>query len=169
MENIEQFVTDNRESLTLFINRYVRDITVAEEIAIDAFAEFFCSRRWNGTASRRTYLFTIGRSRAIDHLRREKRRAARTAPLEEGYTAEVSEDEIFAQVFRDERRRILEGAVAKLAPDMAAVVHLIYFEEMSYADAAAALRINRKRVDNLLYRAKAELKEILGEEGRELL
>ncbi|MBR2220459.1 MAG: hypothetical protein IJ974_05730, partial [Phascolarctobacterium sp.] len=39
---------------------------------------------------------------------------------------------------------------------------LIYFEEMTYEEAAKVMKKNRKQVDNLLYRAKKELRIILG-------
>jgi RNA polymerase sigma-70 factor (ECF subfamily) len=45
------------------------------------------------------------------------------------------------------------------------VVHLIYFENMTYEEAAGVMKKNRKQVDNLLYRAKKELRIILGKGG----
>ena len=52
---------------------------------------------------------------------------------------------------------------------MAAAVRLVYFEEMTYAEAARVMGKKSKQVDNLLYRAKRKLQSILGEEGMELL
>jgi len=52
---------------------------------------------------------------------------------------------------------------------MRVAVHLIYFEEMTYEEAAQVMRKNRKQVDNLLYRAKKALRIILGEDGELLL
>ncbi|MBO6061120.1 MAG: hypothetical protein J6P98_03260 [Clostridia bacterium] len=48
-------------------------------------------------------------------------------------------------------------------------MHLVYLEEMTYAEAAAVMHKNRKQIDNLLCRAKKELAAVLGEEGRALL
>ena len=48
---------------------------------------------------------------------------------------------------------------------MAAAVRLVYFEEMTYAEAAKVMGKKSKQVDNLLQRAKKELHRILGEEG----
>ena len=47
--------------------------------------------------------------------------------------------------------------------------HLIYFEDMTYEEAAKVMKKNRKQVDNLLYRAKKELRIILGKDGELLL
>lgn len=52
---------------------------------------------------------------------------------------------------------------------MRVVIHLIYFEGMSYDETARVMKKNRKQVDNLLYRAKKELRIILGEDGELLL
>ena len=41
----------------------------------------------------------------------------------------------------------------------------MFFEELSYEDAARVLGKNKKQIDNLVYRAKAVLKKILTEEG----
>ena len=65
----------------------------------------------------------------------------------------------------DDRKRQVHTALAKLPEDMRTAVHLIYFEDMTYEEAARILKKNRKQVDNLLYRAKKELRAILGKDG----
>ena len=72
-------------------------------------------------------------------------------------------------VLADDRKRLVNAAIAKLSEDMRVVVHLIYFEEMTYEEAAKVMKKNRKQIDNLLYRAKKELRTILGEEGAQIL
>ena len=52
---------------------------------------------------------------------------------------------------------------------MRAVVHLVCFEDMTYDQAAKVIKKSRKQVDNLLYRAKKELRVILGKDGELLL
>ena len=69
----------------------------------------------------------------------------------------------------DERKRLIHCAVAKLPADIGVAVHLKYFEEMTYEEAAKVMKKSRKQVDNLLYRAKKELRIILGEDGEQLL
>ena len=49
------------------------------------------------------------------------------------------------------------------------VIHLIYFEDLSYDEAGKVMKKSRKQVDNLLYRAKKELRIILGKDGELLL
>ena len=65
----------------------------------------------------------------------------------------------------DEEKRLLNAALARLPEEMRAAVHLVYFEGLSYEEAAKVLKKDKKRIDNLLYRAKGILREQLGKEG----
>ena len=96
-----------------------------------------------------------------------------TAVCDSGRTfgsVELSDDEQALEkiVLADERKRFVNIALSKLPDDMRAVIHLIYFEDMTYDEAAKITKKNRKQVDNLLYRAKKELRTLLGEEGERL-
>ena len=64
---------------------------------------------------------------------------------------------------------MVNAALARLPEDMRIAVHLVFFEELSYEEAARVMGKNKKQVDNLLYRAKNQLRTILGAEGVELL
>ncbi len=69
----------------------------------------------------------------------------------------------------NELRRAVNAAVDALPEEMRTAVHLVYFEGMSYRDAAKVMGKNSKQIDNLLCRAKKELAVRLGNEGRALL
>lgn len=57
--------------LVFFINGFVHDPHAAEDIAIDAFSDLVVHRhRYNFRVSLKTYLYMVGRSRALDYLRR---------------------------------------------------------------------------------------------------
>lgn len=154
--------------LTFYICSFVKDVTTAEDIAIDVFSELIASKnKYNFKYSLKTYLFMLGRSRAIDHLRRQK--TVCFLPLSD--VADLPEDQgrLEEAVLKDERKRIVNAAVARLPEEMREAVYLVYFEELTYRQAAQVLRKNAKQVDNLIYRAKKELHTILGEEGNSLL
>ena len=63
----------------------------------------------------------------------------------------------------------MNNALIQLNDDMRAAVHLVYFEQLSYEDAAKVMKKNKKQVDNLLYRAKSTLRTILTEEVDNIL
>ena len=55
------------------------------------------------------------------------------------------------------------AALAQLPEDQRTAIHLVFFAQMSYADAARVMKKSEKQVDNLLYRAKKALRGILEE------
>ena len=153
--------------LVFFIDRYVQDTHAAEDIAIDAFSDLIVHKsRYNFKTSLKTYLYMVGRSRALDYIRHRRVidfvELSQAEGLSDGHSLEEA-------VLSDARRRAVNAAVARLPRDMGVAVHLVYFEEMTYTEAARVMKKNRKQVDNLLYRAKKELRAILGEDGEQLL
>ena len=157
-----------RDNLTFFINRYVHDPDVAEDIAIDVFVQLLVHRhRYNFKTSLKTYLFMIGRSRVIDYLRRKNRFRMVDVDEVEAELADEMTPEEFA--LGDERKRLVNEAIWKLPDEMRVAVHLVYFENLTYEEAAKVMKKNRKQVDNLLYRAKGLLRSIIGEEGKLLI
>lgn len=162
-EAFDQIVKELFDPLVFFIDRYVRDTAAAEDIAIDAFTELIVHRhRYNFKVQLKTYLFMIGRSRALNYLKHRKRLAE--TELEEADHADDRQD-LEARFVRSERHRLLHQALQTLPEDMRTALHLVYFEELSYEDAAKVMKKTKKQVDNLLYRAKGTLRTILGKEG----
>ena len=160
----DEILTLYRDSLTFFINRYVHDLDAAEDLAIDTFMYLIVHRlRYNFRTPLKTYLFMIARSRALDYL---KHRAKIT-------TVELSEVEgllsdgitLEEMILLDERKQALNRVLKQLPKDMQLAVHLVYFEDLTYDDAAKVMRKSRKQVANLLYRAKEKLRAMLGKDG----
>ena len=148
--------------LVFFVNGYVRDVHTAEDIAIDVFADLIVHKhRYNFKVSLKTYLYMLGRSRALDFLRH--RRTACTVELSEARDVPDDERTLEEEVIADERLRAVTDAVSKLPPDMRDAVHLVYFDGLSYDEAARVMKKTRKQIDNLIYRAKKALREELGE------
>lgn len=154
--------------LVFFIDRYMRDIHTAEDIAMDVFSDLIVHRhRFNFQVSLKTYLYMVGRSRALDHLRRQKvidfvsLSHAKDLPSQDKALEEI--------VLTDQRKKLVNAALETLPEPMRIAVHLVYFEQMTYEEAAKVMKLSRKQVDNLLYRAKKELRIILGKDGEQLL
>ncbi len=155
-------------SLVCFVEHYVHDMPAAEDIAMDVMSDLFLNKhRYNFKVSLKTYVFMRGKSRALDLIRHRK-----ALPVFSYEDAASYGDELFDledRLVSDERKRAVHGAIEKLPEEMREAVYLIYFEELSYADASRVMGKKPKQIDNLLYRAKKELRSILGEEGKELL
>lgn len=158
----DEIMKEYRDSLTFFIDRIVRDMAVAEDIAIDVFTDLIVHRhRYDFRVKLKTYLFMLGRSRALNYVKRRTRIGTVEISEAEDEADRYSVEEAFLS---DERKKIVNSAIEKLPDDMRAAVHLVYFEELSYEDAAKVMGKKRKAVDNLLYRAKSMLRDMIGEE-----
>ena len=140
--------------LTYFANGFVHDVHAAEDVAIEAMTELVVHpSRFGFRSSLKTYLYAVARHKALNLLRRQRRIAF--VPLEDNAADEASlEDEVLS----DSIKKSLAKALAELPEPMRSAVHLVYIEGMSYDEAARVLGKNRKQVDNLLARAKTELK-----------
>ena len=159
----EELIDAYRDSLIFFINRYVFDLDLAEDIAADTFAILLTKpEKYNFSVSFKTFLFTVGKNRAIDVLRKRKRHA--TVSLDVIPADTVSEESFIEDVLRDEEKRRLHQAINGLKKEYREAVHLVYFENMSVAEAAAVMGKGKRQVENLLYRARKALKETLGSE-----
>ena len=153
-----------RDNLTFFINRFVHDPDAAEDLAIDTFMHLIVHPwRYNFVTPMKTYLFMIGRSRALDHLKHQKKLTMVSLESVQHMASDgVSLEEL---ILLDERKQALNRALNQLPEEMQLAVHLVYFEDLTYDDAAKVMKKNRKQVANLLYRAKEKLRTILGKDG----
>lgn len=153
-------------SLVFFIHRYVQDIHTAEDLAMDVFADLIVHRhRYNFKVTLKTYLFMLGRSRALDYIKHRK--VIEFTELSDADAAD--EGSLEDMILADQRKKAIHSAIDKLPEDMQIAVHLYYFEGLSYREAAKIIKKSPKQVDNLLYRAKKELRSMLGKEGEQLL
>ena len=160
----DEILTLYRDKLTFFINRYVHDLDAAEDLAIDTFLYLIVHRmRYHFRTPLKTYLFMIGRSRALDYLKHQSKiTTVELSEVEGTLTDGITLEEL---ILLDERKQRLNRALSRLPEEMQMAVHLVYFEDLTYDDAARIMKKSRKQVANLLYRAKEKLRAILGKDG----
>ena len=155
-----------REGLCLFLYGYVKDMDWAEDLMIEAFAKMMVKGGgFRGDASLKTYLYAIARNLALRHLKkygREKRipwEGIATAP--DGEPARSPE----MRALREEDRRTLYEAMQRLKREYREALHLLYFEDMSYAEAGAVMGKSPRQIADLAYRGKLSLKAKLEQLG----
>ena len=150
------------ENLIFFINRYVNNISVAQELSEDVFVDVLLhKKRYNFKTSLKTYLFTIGRNKAVSYVRRCTRKPEYAYEYIEN---EADRKNLEDEFIKKEQERELHVALERLNSDYKTVLHLVYFENMSADDAAAVMKKNKKQIENLLYRAKQALRKELESE-----
>ena len=160
-ESLKILLERHRESLTLFLYGYVRNMEDAEELMMDAYALAASgTSRFDGRSSFKTWLYGIGRHMAFRHLRK---RRIRTLPADEN-TADPGADTDL-KLLREERDRSLYAALLQLKEEYRQVLYLLYFEGAGAEEAAEIMKKTRKQIYNLTARGKAELKETLERMG----
>lgn len=69
-EGMLEIVCEYQAGLMLYLNSYVQDIHMAEDLAEDTFLELMLKRpKFSGKSSFKTWLFAIGRILTAKHLR----------------------------------------------------------------------------------------------------
>lgn len=147
----------HRVGLVGYLSRYV-DTGTAEELAADAFVALWQRLPRLREDNLRAYLYTTGRNLARNHLRK----LGRITSLEEmPLDLPAADTELDALLIRDERRRIIHAALGDLSPDYRAVLHLLYFADLSPREAGTVLGKSPKQMGNLTFRAKKALRHAL--------
>lgn len=160
-EAIVELVTEYRMGLIAFINGYVKDVMIAEDLAGDVFAELLVKKpKLKKETAFKTYLFSMARNAAISYLRKNKRLLALSG---EEKTSELDDPEWLAT--RNEKRRMVLHAMKALKREYGDVLFLRYYEELPIEAVGKIMKKNKRQVYNLLARAKTALKEILEKEG----
>ncbi len=160
---IDDIVREYNDSLIFFINGYVNDLMTAEDLAADTIVKLLVKRKKfknDMGAGFKTWLFTVARNTALDWLRKTARHPHTPISDSEQYDLPSFED----KMLKTEQAKQLHSAMDKLCNDYREVLHLLYFEELSYADAAYVMHKNEKQIKNLAYRAKQSLKTVLEKE-----
>ena len=155
----EQIMNKYRKDLIYFIQRIVKSFDVAEDIAQDVFVYVLINKKeYDFKYTLKTYLYTIGRSRAINYLKKEKRCVSLNLEKQGNYEI----DEI---MFLNERKRNLKESINKLLPQHQLVIYLAEIEELPYKEICKIMNKSMVQIKMLIYRARKNLKIILGKES----
>ncbi len=153
----EQIVKLYRENLILFIQQYVHDYQSAEDVSQDVFVKLYLKKpHYLPKASFKTWLYTIAKREALNHLKKQKREADVDVSAfendEEGY---------LEQILSDERKITLHCALDELIPEYRRALYLCYFEDMAVNEIAILLNKRPTQISDMLYNAKKALRSVI--------
>lgn len=161
---IIRIIKDYKDGLTLYINGYVDNIFIAEDLMEETFFKLVTKKpRFSGKSSFKTWLFAIARNVAIDHLRHRSRESAED--IEEYGNFSDEEANVEKEYLIKEQKILLHRIMRRLKPEYFQVLYLIYFENFTNSEAATVMKKNKRQIENLVYRAKKTLKSELEKEG----
>ncbi len=163
-DGLAELVRDYKDGLILYLNSFVNDIYMAEELMEETFFKIITRRpRFRAKYSFKTWLYTIARNVALDYLRRSS--IISTMPVDEAEDKLKDECNLEQSYIVEERKIAVHRGLKRLNPDYRQILWLMYFEELNCAEAGAVMKKNSRQIKNLVYRAKKALKEELDKEG----
>lgn len=156
---LEHFYRHYYAQVHQFALRLVNNNADAAEIANETMLEVWrAAARFAGESRVRTWLFGIVNHRAIDLLRRRR-------PLHNGYLDDIADDSPACSVAdviggaQDAGR--VRHCVSQLPERQRAVVHLAFFEELSYPEVAEVLNLPVGTIKTRVMHAKQRLQQCL--------
>jgi len=159
-ESFEKIVIKYKDSIIYFIQRYVKSVDIAEDLAQDVFVYILINKRnYKFEYSLKTYLYTIAKSKSLNYIKREKR----IVELDENQFEDI--EELEEKVFRKERSENLRKAIKKLKIEYQNAIYLADIEELSYKEIAHILNKTMSSVKVLIYRARKALEKVMIEEA----
>ena len=151
------------DALTLYINGYLKDIHEAEDLMIEAFSLIFAKERpITGEGAFKAYLYKTARNLALRHRKKHRPGFLCFDELNFEPRSDMLAD---TELYRSERNRQLYDALEKLKAEYREALYLVYFEDMSYRNAATVMKKSEEQITKLVYRGKQRLKAILEQEG----
>jgi RNA polymerase sigma-70 factor (ECF subfamily) len=154
----------HRRPVIHFLYRMVRDYAVAEDLAQNVFLRVYRARATYEPAAKFTsWLFQIATRVALNWIRDTRREAGRrslSADPERDYELEIADQRPAAEqmLLRDARAAEIRRAIASLPARQRAAVLMHKYEELEYAQIAAALQCSPQSVKSLLFRAYTNLR-----------
>lgn len=158
-EHFEEFLSEHEQR----IYRYLLGIAKNEQDAMDLVQLTFISVYEKFETIREktalAYVYRVAHNKAMTFLK-QKSRYVDIDPTVMAQITKAPEEEEKADYSQ------LHEEIANLPPRLASVIHLQYYENMSYKEMAESLGISVKAVESLLVRAKRILrKKVLQEKN----
>ena len=153
-----------------FVYRFVRDRSVAEDLAQDGFLRVY-QRLGTYDPERKfsSWFFQVLRNITIDYLRVNRLPTASLDELqdESGREAAVDRDSVSPEqaAQQGELAVAMAAALARIRPEYRECVVLRYQEGLTHPEIAEILRLPPGTVKTYLHRARKELADLLAESG----
>lgn len=144
------------------VQRFVRT-RLRDEFAVADIVQDTMLSVWRGAAgfeqrcTIRAWILSLARNKMIDHLRKQTRQAS--AEPDESIPSEDPDAEAVVVAAEDARR--VRACVDALSDRQRAVVHLAFFEDLSYPEIAAIEKVPEGTVKTRIFHAKKLLMRCL--------
>ena len=153
-EIFTKLFAESRQALHRYIRRFVGSSETAQEIVQEAFLRTY--RQRESVTTLRAFLFSTARNLAANEYRH--RRTVERSALGDFDDSRVKTEHESPEtaLLRDERNRLIQEAIDRLAPQCRAAFALRVFHECSYKEVADRLGISAKTVEKHIARGLHE-------------
>jgi len=163
---IVEIVESYKNGLILYLNGYVKNIFVAEELTEETFFRLITKKpRYSGKSTFKSWLYAVGRNIAVDYIRHNSK--IHNIPVENAENSVTEKESLEESYIKEENKIMINKMLYELTPEYRNVIWLVYFENFSNKETAIILKKTERQIRNLLYRAKKSLKSKLEKEGFE--
>lgn len=161
-EAFNEIVNRYRNTLILFILRYVKNVEIAEDLAQDTFVYVLINKKeYDFKYSLKTYLFTIAKCRAINYIKKQKRNVQFSDMiLEDLHIMDMDES-----LIKKENKEIILNALSKIKIEYQILIYLRDIQGFNYKEICKILDKTMAQVKISIYRARKSLEKVLREEG----
>lgn len=160
-DSFKKIIEKFSRPLYYFIISFVKDDFIADDILEDVFVALLIKKRtFKNESAFKSYLFATARNKSINYIKRNK---LKYISLENNYKKDKTDpQDAMEKQFNIEMIRL---ALKKLNCDYYAVIYLSFYEDLKNYEIAKIMKKSTKQVENLLYRAKIKIKNIIKEMG----
>lgn len=152
------------ENVKHFIRHYVHDGAESEDLAQETFATLWTNRdRIDPTRNIRSFLFTIARNKALNHLNMLRTRL--TDPLEKGSVAlsieSLNSEHMISRIDAMDMKRIIDMVYEKM-PELTRKIFVMNRDEgLTYEEIADATGLTPKKVEYNMVKALKQFRNKL--------
>jgi len=158
-----ELIDEYHEGLSLYLNSIVNNISLAEDIMQDTFVKLAIKKpAFRGKSSFKTWLYSIARNCAFDHLRKTSK-ISDISLEDQNLVASESDTEL--HYLKEEQKIELHKALKRLNPDYYQVLYLMYFEDFDTIEISKIMHKAKRQVSDLIYRARKSLRSELEKVG----
>lgn len=175
---ISQAQRGNQQAFSFLLNAFWSDVynyqlkrlvnqDDAEDITIQTFARAFDKiHSYNPQYGFKTWLITLSKNISIDTYRSQKREMLPSEPPQKvAYSLPDEAPTIEDALIQEQQLSKLLLQIKKLTPQYQQIIHLRFFQELSYKDIAQQLHISVSNVKVSLLRAKQQLAQIINSDA----
>lgn len=152
-----------KKRIEYFIFNIVKDYQKAEDLTQETFI-YVMQNKMKKNVSFKYYIYMVAKSRAINHIKIEKRRTEITEEYLYNFTENIEKD-VLEFITKEETKKEVIEAIELLDEKYKNAIYLVKIEELSYEETSKILNLTLQNTKNLIHRGKKELRKILLKKG----